>query len=490
MADEHGANGRSSSKTLYNQAKALATMLLAFNARLSFDIPGSRLRFKSDCCMLEELHPIDARYTRQSPLVLTRFYPYSACRRKGSVVCSDSGISSWAELEKRLPSAKHQEPVVYNSTCSGSNKLNLEGKLVLYRDRNGWCPYAERVWLALEVKRADYVTVLIDDKYDNPRGVPRVQWPDGTIQESSDIYKILERIEAEYPHAPNFYPDVSVSVAIVRNNIERRFDGVLPRYTKPSALAPYVFREEDGKVVPEFKYDVFLEEVEEILEEYDDGPFFAGIFSVADIFWAPFLERFAAHFPLLYKDLRPRSQNFEAIDVWFDAMDEFVPCYSCRVKGRVETWQAVLTKSHPGLKLQDNIEAIPNLPTKSSFDARKVWEDFAKGRPYLAPTPAQEVAARIVRERGSLSKSNSAACRAIGDTEVVDAALREVCDALIASEDSDAATAASNLSSEGQKAASFLHREGLLAPRDVGVIPAEALRALVDGVLERSSGAV
>ena len=33
----------------------------------------------------------------------------------------------------------------------------------LYRERNGWCPYSERVWLALEYKGVEYDTVLIDN---------------------------------------------------------------------------------------------------------------------------------------------------------------------------------------------------------------------------------------------------------------------------------------------------------------------------------------
>ena len=39
-----------------------------------------------------------------------------------------------------------------------------DGGLVLYRERNGWCPYSERVWLALEHKGIiEYETVLIDN---------------------------------------------------------------------------------------------------------------------------------------------------------------------------------------------------------------------------------------------------------------------------------------------------------------------------------------
>ena len=30
------------------------------------------------------------------------------------------------------------------------------GMAVLYRDKNGWCPYSERVWLGLEFKGVEF----------------------------------------------------------------------------------------------------------------------------------------------------------------------------------------------------------------------------------------------------------------------------------------------------------------------------------------------
>jgi glutathione S-transferase len=34
--------------------------------------------------------------------------------------------------------------------------------MVLFRDRNGWCPYSERVWLAMLEKRLSFDEVLIN----------------------------------------------------------------------------------------------------------------------------------------------------------------------------------------------------------------------------------------------------------------------------------------------------------------------------------------
>jgi glutathione S-transferase len=39
--------------------------------------------------------------------------------------------------------------------------------VIFFRDTNGWCPFCQRVWLALEEKGLDYDSVLID-LYDKP----------------------------------------------------------------------------------------------------------------------------------------------------------------------------------------------------------------------------------------------------------------------------------------------------------------------------------
>lgn len=201
---------------------------------------------------------------------------------------------SWSELGRRLPSAAAARPPVYDAATVAA--ADLEGETVLYRDRNGWSPQAERAWLALEVKRAAYVTVLVDDDYTDAGSLPRVVWRDGTA--STSICDILERIEAEHPRAPRFFPRASVTVDVARDSFVR-FDGVMPRFTRPSHLAPFVFVEQiqregrfeleearPGEIVPSYKYQVCLEEIDEILGEYEDGPFIAGAdLSAADVFW-------------------------------------------------------------------------------------------------------------------------------------------------------------------------------------------------------------
>ena len=184
---------------------------------------------------------------------------------------------TWPDLAKRLPSAvEPSAPSVYDAVTTDA--ASLSGKTVLYRDQQGWCPYIERLWLALEVKNADYVTVLVDEDFTMPPGCdtaaeddysapPRIRWRDGTIDDASDWLATFKRLEVEFPNEPCFFPDgISVSVDLVGDSFDR-FHGIMPRFIKPNSLAPYVFPfkiqrqgsfdlsdPEPGEVLPKYKY--------------------------------------------------------------------------------------------------------------------------------------------------------------------------------------------------------------------------------------------
>ena len=140
-------------------------------------------------------------------------------------------LSRWSDLETRLPSYASTEMPTFDAQTV--DPADLEGATVLFTDRNRWCPNSERVWLALELKRAAYVTVLVDEDYSAAPGeegcLPRVQWSDGSTTEGSiledgpksGIRAILERIEKEHPHEPNFFPRISVTVAVARDDVDK-----------------------------------------------------------------------------------------------------------------------------------------------------------------------------------------------------------------------------------------------------------------------------
>ena len=71
---------------------------------------------------------------------------------------------SWSALSKTLPSASREVPTIFDAVHHRQTKPKLSDEtVVLYRERNGWCPYSERVWLGLECKNVEYQTVLIDN---------------------------------------------------------------------------------------------------------------------------------------------------------------------------------------------------------------------------------------------------------------------------------------------------------------------------------------
>jgi hypothetical protein len=142
-------------------------------------------------------------------------------------------LQSWSQLESALPAPT--APVFLGSLPKGGDA----NKPVLYRDAAGLSVDVQQVWLALEIKEVDYVTVLVSVD-DESMPVPTVQWTDGTKQ--TNVVEILEKIQKEYAERPpDLYKGVSVAVDNVRSNMQR-FDPVFPRNTDPTLYAPYMFR--------------------------------------------------------------------------------------------------------------------------------------------------------------------------------------------------------------------------------------------------------
>lgn len=393
-------------------------------------------------------------------------------------------VPTWEKLESKLPS---QTPLVYEEKPS-DEILKQAGLPVLYRDKDGLCPFSQQVWLGLEVKNAEYITVLVDSEKENskhgPNGWPsslKLQWPDGSVQ--TDPKDILERLNQEYPDEINLYPDISKAVDSVRCNIVR-FDGVFPRNTQPNLYAPYLIRELDDKPlqwVPKSDHMVTLEETDEVLEEYFTGPFLCGNqITSADLFWAPFLDRYAAQLPMIYEGdrLTPRSSEYEALKEWYEAMETLVPSYACRVAGDKHTWQQLLRQATE----QNLVPEVDLLPPRGSpnplkrrfFNGEKVWNEYKQGKPYVCDTSELECVAYYVRNRERIV-SEAAQALTNMNTDEIEQALLEILGAILEKDD---ANIASKLSGNARELANYLNDQ-LRVPRDMGALPAAAMRALV-----------
>ena len=380
-------------------------------------------------------------------------------------IATPTNALTWQALEAQLPKAP--APTIIDAVHHRSSPPPLpDDTIVLYRERNGWCPYSERVWLALECKNLPFATVLIDNTGAGRPSwfgstTPRLRWPDGSdMGESMDI---VRAIDDHYGGGPQLYgpPDAQTLVAAFRD--------CFPRQTRPSSRAAFLFRS-SGAPVLRAAFEETLEKTDALLEERG-GPFFAGAdLSAADVAWAPFLERYAAQLPLLHDGLRPRdASKYPSLARWYDALEERVPAYCCRVRGDAASWAKVLDQAGFG-----NAGGVPELLSSgSAFDdeiatrGAAIWDDYAATRDYVASTPAREAAAAVVRNRDALVAD--AARFGVDDAEggllAVAAALHE--------------GAALGDDAAGRRGAAYLD-DRLCVPRDMGAPAAAAIRALLD----------
>lgn len=97
----------------------------------------------------------------------------------------------WHDIEKSLiTSTQHDAdaPLIIDSAFDPSKPNYSSERPTLFRERHGWCPYSERVWLALESTNIDYDTIRIDNTGPGQRPsyfagqTPQMRWPEGATQ--------------------------------------------------------------------------------------------------------------------------------------------------------------------------------------------------------------------------------------------------------------------------------------------------------------------
>jgi glutathione S-transferase len=380
----------------------------------------------------------------------------------------------------------------------------------LFREREGWCPYSERVWLALEVCRVPYDTVRIDNSGYGPRPfyfngqTPQIQWPGGSDSaknqparqgESTDL---VQRIFKDYGNNP----------AVLVANQERHdacicmWSEIMPQRSRPSSRAAFLFQS-NGEPLGESQLRKTLRGVDAMMNLYssrgDHGPLLTGdTVGPADVFWAPFLERYRYQLPCLYDGLDPNdATEYPHLARWYSALDESVAAYSCRVKGNAASWRKVLKMAGFGNAgvppiIQANMD---QLIAKEIDESRRamaygpaLWREYAKGRPYLAQkSPSDQAALTIVQNHDAICAD---AFRRCGGTDKnrstlpeLEADMKSLVMALMtdATGAGAAATAASNnvfpASRTVKQLAMFL-TERMCVPRDMGCLPAAAIHVL------------
>ncbi|XP_023526395.1 protein IN2-1 homolog B isoform X1 [Cucurbita pepo subsp. pepo] len=147
------------------------------------------------------------------------------------------------------------------------------------------CPYAQRVWITRNCKglqnKIQLVPINLRDrpswykeKVYPPNKVPALEHNNEVKGESLDL---IRYIDSNF-EGPSLFPE---------DQGRREFAEELMNYVNS-------FR---GSVVSSFKgdrneADVAFDYIESALSKYGDGPFFIGQFSLVDIAYAPFIERY------------------------------------------------------------------------------------------------------------------------------------------------------------------------------------------------------
>eukprot|EP00667_Euglena_gracilis_P006970 EG_transcript_7036 len=336
----------------------------------------------------------------------------------GMFAAQGAALPSWSVLAAAVPTAAVPSREVLGLALA---QPPATGRLTLYRDRNGWCPYTERVWLAMLYKGLDFDEVLIDLQGTKPPwyksevrtgNTPAICFPDGRVRwESLDLLRVLEEY---YP--PPAYPPLFPADAAGREQAKqlmKAFPTTFPENTRPSSRAAFLFRGWKGDLVPRGEITTTLDRVERMLREApDDGPFFLGpAFGAVDCCWAPFLERYAVQVPLVYPTLtvRPSTNRWPRLLRWLEAMEEQVPVYAARVQGDACTWTTALAAAVGDVEFYPALRAAldPKEPLASAADRLRdaltpQWEDYARDRPDVARTAPLEAASRVVRNREAI----------------------------------------------------------------------------------------
>ncbi|KAE9589298.1 putative glutathione transferase [Lupinus albus] len=146
------------------------------------------------------------------------------------------------------------------------------------------CPYAQRVWIARNCKGVqDKIELVPIDLQDRPSWYKEKVYPSNKVPslehnnevrgESLDLIKYIDT----HFEGPSLFP----------SGLAKEFAEELLSYTDTFyKTIVSSFKGEDTEAGTAFDY------IETALSKYDDGPFFLGQFSLVDIAYAPFIERF------------------------------------------------------------------------------------------------------------------------------------------------------------------------------------------------------
>mmetsp|Transcript_12318 Transcript_12318/g.29610 ORF Transcript_12318/g.29610 Transcript_12318/m.29610 type:complete len:481 (-) Transcript_12318:24-1466(-) len=441
---------------------------------------------------------------------------------------SASSSGKWKTIEQDLRiderrQQRQQQTRIVDSVFDPSPPNFSTTRPTLFRERHGWCPYSERVWLALELLGVEYDTVKIDNTGHGPRPsyfggqTPQIKWPSGKQQgESMDL---VRELDTKYGDGQLFAP------SNVQHCIDA-FRSIFPSgKARPSSRAAFLFQY-NGEPLSKSTFEETLLKTNELLGvTKQKGPFFCGsTISAADIAWAPFLERYRYQLPCLHgqDQLDPYEPNkYPNLVEWYDAMDTTsaddvavaAAAYPCVIKGDASSWRKVLTMAGYGnagnnvppniqTHMDDIVSRGTELEQARSIVDFDVWKTYKESRRnngqvvvVVANTPHEEAASVVVQNRQRLVedimkqqsrlKTKSTNSNYVSYLEALPSSYDQLDDLLLELALLLKDTGQNGLKEPDTKAASesvtclasFLD-ERMCVPRDMGCMPASTIKLI------------
>ncbi len=302
---------------------------------------------------------------------------------------------SWEELSAHLDQL--QKVGDDDDDESESESVPPPPLVTLLRDTNGWCPFCERVWFALQIKNIPYEENLIS-LYDKPKWfldmvptglVPAVLIHTDTIKKQADDFDeeektqpqrtliwesldILKALDEYFPDTPKLVFEDDEDYIRGRETMEKLSSAGF-KYT-------YNMRNEtlttEEKEMQKVEFEKCLDDLDEFIGEKSESPFFLNGITGLDVEAIPTLERWRYQLPLTKNiDITDGRPN---LTKWFKAMDEYQP-YIQRVGGDKYSWTAVAStflkifgSGKDGDMSKETMEIIAN----ADAAAEKLRSDF------------------------------------------------------------------------------------------------------------------
>ncbi|KAJ8620872.1 hypothetical protein MRB53_029401 [Persea americana] len=240
-------------------------------------------------------------------------YSYISSRRPYLVSISLSRKATRAPIQAMsMGKVKEVLPPVLDSNSEPPNLF--DGTTRLYISYT--CPYAQRVWIARNYKGLQDVIKLVPiDLQNRPAWYREKVYPANKVpslehnnEVKGESLELVKYIDSNF-EGPSLLPD---------DTVKRVFAEEMLSYTDTLNTVMRNALSLEGDVTNEIVGP--FDHLENVLSKFEDGPFFLGQFSLVDIAYAPFIERF--YLLLLYVKNYDITIGRAKLKLWIQEMNK------------------------------------------------------------------------------------------------------------------------------------------------------------------------